>query len=200
MIKVLGISIDGIIRDFLSQLSKVYDEQIGKPNLPVTSYKLEEHFLFPGGLKELNQFLYLEFPLEVFGWAKEQSFNVMNDIHKLNEKVKDYNYKIKLISKEIGKSKSSTLFFLSKVACQIESIQFVPKEEDKWDECDILLTTDPLVLKSKPENKISIKFDTTYNKDAKSNYSIDNIKILLEDDIFLNEILNSEFIEHKEIL
>lgn len=199
-LKILGISIDGIIRDFISQFIKIYKEQIGDPpKQPLNSYKLEEHFKFNGGIEEMNYFLYLENPLEIFGHANEQSFNVMNDIHKLNEKLKEHNCIIKLISKELGKSKPATLFFLSKIGCQIENIQFVLKEEEKWDYCDILLDVNPFSLKSKPDNKISIKFDTIYNKDVDSNYVIDDIKVLLEDNEFLNEIINYEFINYEEI-
>lgn len=197
--KILGISIDGIIRDFIGQLTKIYEDQIGNPNLPINSYNLEEHFPFQGGLEEFNHFLYDEFVLEIFGHAKETSLNAMMYVNQLSEKVKCFNCKIKLISKELGKSKSATLFFLSKVGCQIDEIIFVKKEEDKWLHCDILLDINPFALENKPEDKISIKLVTEYNKEIISNYTIDNIKILLEDDKFLEEIINYDFIDYEEV-
>lgn len=197
--KYLGITIDGIIRDFISQLTKIYEEQIGKPKLPFINYNLIEHFPFPGGQEELNYFMYVENPLEIFGHAKEQSFNVMMCINQLSEKVKKYDCQIKLISKELGNSKPATLFFLSKVGCQVENIQFVPKIEQIWDNVDMLLDVNPIILDKKPEWKISIKFDTEYNKNIKSNYAIDDVKILLEDENFLEEIINYEFIDYQEI-
>jgi hypothetical protein len=58
-----------------------------------------------------------------------------------------------------------------------------------WGEIDILLTSNPDLLLRYPDNKIIIKYETEYNKQINTEYSITKIKEL--EDI-LNTILNPE--------
>ncbi|PCI28669.1 hypothetical protein COB55_03585 [Candidatus Wolfebacteria bacterium] len=196
--KIIGISIDGIIRDNITQIAKIYREETGnKPNLPLKDYNLIEMFPFDS-MDQLNEFLYITCPLETAGHAKEINLSSMNDVNILCDKSRKQNCKIKIISKELGKSKSATLFFLSKIVCQVDEIIFVTSEEDKWNHCDILLDVNPLTLKSKPDGKTSIKLETEYNEDITSDYTIKSVKELL-DEKFLEEVINHEFVSYEEI-
>jgi hypothetical protein len=47
-----------------------------------------------------------------------------------------------------------------------------------WDSIDILLSANPKLLLEHPEDKIVIKYVTTYNSDIKTKHSILNIKEL----------------------
>jgi hypothetical protein len=47
-----------------------------------------------------------------------------------------------------------------------------------WGSVDVLLTANPNLLLNHPEDKIVIKFDTIYNKDIKTEHSIDSLKLL----------------------
>jgi hypothetical protein len=47
-----------------------------------------------------------------------------------------------------------------------------------WDELDILLTANPDLLLKKPDNKIIIKFETSYNKNIDCEHTIKNLKEL----------------------
>ena len=44
-----------------------------------------------------------------------------------------------------------------------------------WENCDIWITTDCEVLEQKPNDKISIKVETEYNKDYESNHSVETL-------------------------
>ena len=139
---------------------------------PVTSLDLESHFSFPSK-DELYSFMYEEYTMELFGHAPSTemlSFNLLNDIY--------YNlrdtYDLMIVSDEIGRSKPSSLFFLSKFGCLVEKVFFYSEitKNDMLDEVDILLTANPDLLLNKPDNKIIIKFITDYNKNIKSEYEI----------------------------
>jgi len=41
-----------------------------------------------------------------------------------------------------------------------------------WDQIDVLLTSDPLLLLEIPDNKTVIKYNTVYNSEIKSNFEI----------------------------
>jgi hypothetical protein len=90
------------------------------------------------------------------------------------------NHEIMIVSDEIGKSKPASLFFLSKFGCLIEKIKFYSEItlNSMWDELDILLTANPDLLLKKPDNKIIIKFETSYNKNIDCEHTIKNLKEL----------------------
>ena len=139
---------------------------------PVTSLDLGSHFSFPSK-DELYSFMYEEYTMELFGHAPSTemlSFNILNDVYyNLREK-----YDLMIVSDEIGRSKPSSLFFLSKFGCLLEKIIFYSEvtKNYMWDDVDILLTSNPDLLLNKPDNKIVIKFITEYNKHIKSEYEI----------------------------
>jgi len=139
---------------------------------PVTSLDLGSHFSFPSK-DELYSFMYEEYTMELFGHAPSTemlTFNILNDIY--------YNlrdtYDLMIVSDEIGRSKPSSLFFLSKFGCLLEKVFFYSEvtKNNMWNDVDILLTSNPDLLLNKPDNKIVIKFVTDYNKHIKSDYEI----------------------------
>jgi hypothetical protein len=82
-----------------------------------------------------------------------------------------------VISEEVQKSKPATLFFLSKYGCLIENYLFYSEItfDRVWENFDIILTSNPKILKTKPENKKTIKFVTEYNKDYPSDYTVESL-------------------------
>jgi len=153
---------------------------------PVTSLNLLNHFTFPSK-DDLYNFLYEEYTMELFGHAPSSemmTFNMLNDIyHNLRDK-----YDLLIVSDEIGKSKPSSLFFLSKFGCLLEKVFFYSEitKNNMWNEVDILLTANPDLLLNKPSNKIVIKYETEYNQDVDSKHSI---KSLSEFEDKLNKII-----------
>lgn len=144
----------------------------------VTSFNLRDHFAFQSD-EELYNFMYVEFPMQIFGHAGSTEMSSMNDINDFYLELRD-NHDILIVSDEIGKSKPATLFFLSKFGCLIEKIKFFSNstQNSLWDELDILLTANPELLLNYPKNKTIIKFETSYNKEIKSELTISSIKEL----------------------
>ena len=156
---------------------------------PVTSLNLMEHFSFKDK-DELYNFLYEEFPMQIFGHAPSTELTSFNDLNDVYYKLRD-DHDLIIVSDEIGRSKPASLFFLSKFGCLIEKVKFYSNTtiNSMWNEVDILLTSNPDLLLSYPDNKIIIKYETEYNKQINSEYSITKIKEL--EDV-LNTILNPE--------
>jgi hypothetical protein len=44
-----------------------------------------------------------------------------------------------------------------------------------WDQVDILLTADPILLLEKPEGKLVVKFNTSYNKQIDTDLEINSL-------------------------
>jgi hypothetical protein len=89
---------------------------------------------------------------------------------------------ILVVSDEMGKSKPASLFFISKFGCLVETVKFYSEStiNSLWDSVDILLTANPQLLLNHPEGKVVVKYDTTYNSDIKTKYSISKLKELEE--------------------
>lgn len=207
----LAIEINGVLRDTISKFKQLYEKylidlnnldsenqiynldsegNLEKENetLPfkyeikneVTSLELLNHFSFPSK-DDLYSFMYEEYTMELFGHAQSTEINtflVLNEFYYKNRE----NYNILIVSDEIGKSKPSSLFFLSKFGCLIEEVFFYSQSTKNllWDKIDILLTANPDLLLNKPNGKVLIKFKTDYNKHVNSEFEIESISDLEE--------------------
>ena len=198
----IAIDLNGVIRDIFTKAEQVYtkfylddvgsddevkeyDENTGEwvnkedkdtfeygLNLPVTSMNLIEHFKFKDP-DELYNFFYVDFPMNIFGHSPSVSGNTFNILNDLYVDYRDDN-EITIISDEIGKSKPSTLFFLSKYGCLVENIKFYSKItlEHTFDQFDIIITSNPDILSLEKGDKKVIKYETTYNKEFNSDFTI----------------------------
>lgn len=203
----IGIDVNGVLRDTILKFDLVYQKNLiekkdeeflgqtfeldlsGNTSLieseesnfeykkisEVTSLNLQNHYSFQSD-EELFSFLYEDFAMEIFGHSPSTemtTFNILNDIY---FEFRD-EFELTIVSNEIGKSKPSTLFFLSKFGCLLEKVIFYSEltKNNMWDEVDILLTSNPELLLDKPENKIVVKYNTNYNKQIESKYEINSI-------------------------
>lgn len=206
----IGIEINGVLRDTIGKITQLYEKHLVDENQDdfnnqtyqidlsgnteleklepfkyeiynkVTSLNLRNHFAFQSD-DELYDFMYNEFPMQIFGHASStemSTFNILNEIYLSHRD--DYDFYI--ISDEIGKSKPATLFFLSKFGCLLEKIFFYSNStiSNMWNEIDVLLTANPDLLLKYPTNKQVIKFERDYNTDVDSTLSIKSLKDLPE--------------------
>ena len=208
----IGIDVNGVLRDTIGKFDQLYTKHLievdqeefvnptyeldmsGNTQLieseiedfeylkisEVTSLKLDDHYTFKNQ-EELFNFMYEEYSMELFGHAPSTemtTFNMLNDFYLKN---RDEN-EIIIVSSEIGKSKPSTLFFLSKFGCLLEKILFFSEvtKNNMWDQIDILLTSNPSLLLENKEDKTVIKFITNYNKHIDSEYQISSLSELDE--------------------
>jgi hypothetical protein len=204
----IAIDVNGVLRDTIGKFTQLYQKHLidetqnelenetysldssGNTELEitkpfkyeilndVTSLNLRNHFSFQSD-EELYDFMYRELPMQIFGHAGSVELSSMNDLNDFYIEFRDH-HNILIVSDEIGKSKPSTLFFLSKFGCLVEKIKFFSNstQNSLWDELDILLTANPELLLNYPKNKTIIKFQTSYNQEIKSELTISSFKEL----------------------
>lgn len=186
----IAIEVNGVLRDTIKKIDQVYEkfyienilneerdfqyEKISE----ITSLKIQEHLKFKDD-DELYDFLYTEHCMEIFGHAPSTEYSSFNDLNDFYVDHRD-NHEIMIVSDEIGKSKPATLFFLSKFGCQIEKIIFYNQItlNSLWNEFDLLLTANPDLLLSHPQDKKIIKYNTIYNTEITNIESINTLKEL----------------------
>ena len=208
---IVGITIDGVVRDFITKFESVYDkyypveegdeteEQEEVKERVIDTLDLLEHFHFKEGEEELNKLLYVDASLEIFGHAGEVKLNSVEHLNQLHNIIEDMGHTPIVISKELNNSKPATLFFLSKLSTKVNNIVFVRDYDKKWEYVDVLITANPTTLNSKPNDKISIKVINHYNKNCNSDYTIVDIKELLDDKKLLGKILNTETVDFEDV-
>ena len=188
----IGIEINGVLRNTIGKIEQTYDKFLIQKTegiedgsdfkyemmLPVTSLNLGEHFKFKEP-DDLFSFLYEEFPMEIFGHSQSTEYATFNDLNDVYVNLRD-NHDFIVVSDEIGRSKPSSLFFLSKFGCQLERVFFYSNYtiNSMWEQIDILLTSNPSLLLEYPSDKILIKFEAEYNKHIDHPNTISTIKEL----------------------
>jgi hypothetical protein len=186
----IGIEVNGVLRNTLGKLEQTYQkfmidktEGIEHENdfkyeiiYPIEDLEIKKHFSFRDD-DEMYSFLYEEFPMEIFGHSQSSEYTTFNDLNEIYLNLRD-SHELLIVSDEIGKSKPATLFFLSKFGCLVEKIKFYSNitMNSMWNEVDVLLTSNPSLLLECPKDKIVIKFETEYNKNVDSLYTIRSVK------------------------
>ena len=222
----IGIAINDVLRDFLGQFEYTYnkyivenpepeggvlevinheelretdDRYINIDKNPITSFNLIEHFPFEN-VEAMNNFLYREAALEIFGHADELHPNLINQLNMFIMDMKDLEgHEVVIISREAITAIPSTLFFLSKTSCKCENIKFVTSYADQWNDVDILITANPTVLNNRPSDKISVKVNTTYNENVSADYEIETLFDFMTDDALRKKIITTKLTNYEEL-
>jgi hypothetical protein len=203
----INISIDGVLRNTIQKLEYIYsNELVDSETIPQQIIEIDEYdnekiietevnnieyqiskpifndnilnsFVF-NSKEEYENFVYLEYPLEIFGHANISYQNAFNDLNSfiLNHKEDE----ITLIGlDELGKAKPATLFFLAKNGCLVNNIKFIKSTdiEKEWRKCDMWITDNFSIIESKTnKRKKAILFSTEYNSNH-NNYKNKTNKI-----------------------
>jgi hypothetical protein len=115
-----------------------------------------------------NRFMYEDYLFEIHGSATMMYKGM--DLHVNNFLLKyDNTADITVLSVENRFSIPPTLFFLSKISSRFTSYKFVNKAIDMWHDVDVLITTDPEILRlGAPWGKKLIKLKRPYNEEIKA--------------------------------
>lgn len=118
--------------------------------------------------EKYNSFMYQDYLFEIFGSAPKMYPNM--DLH-LNNFIEKYSNNVNFTALSIENKFSipPTLFFLSKISSRFKTYQFVENAIDMWKHVDVLITSDPEILKTgAPWGKKLIKVNRPYNEKIKS--------------------------------
>jgi hypothetical protein len=196
----IGITLNEVVRDFIGQFTYTYNKykkgspffkEVDLKENPVKDFDLIKHFNF-NNVKELNEFLYTEASLEIFGHADQLHTNIIPKLNMFISDMTDEGHEVIIVSREANKSIPATFFFFTKLGIIADNFKFVKDTSHEWNGIDILITANPVALECKPEGKISVKVDATYNIDTKSDYAVKDLFELIDDEEFLNKILNND--------
>lgn len=174
------ISIDGVLRNTIAKFDYHYkdyyldsepEEKTDEENKyeygviePVRNNFLLESYKFQS-IDEFNNFTFIDYAVEIFGHANPSYPNVFLELNNLIYENKEHRFTLIGLD-ELGKSKPSSLFFLSKNGFMGNNIRFSISSEipNLWKKCDLWITDSNAVIQNKPKGKSVIKFNTDYNQ------------------------------------
>lgn len=199
----IAIDLNDVVRDFSNNFLKYYIEGYNR------SFDLDDFefwtndmtILFPFKSKNsYNNFIYNDYAFELFGKCPSCYRGLEEDLNTWTEqtlKDLDTNEEIELMfvsPMEYGLSIGNTYFFLSKLGTKIRETYFPTDSLTIWNKCDVLITANPDLLERKPDNKISVKINTDYNKEIKADFSYFTLAGFLKNNENIEHIVN-EFIK-----
>jgi hypothetical protein len=198
------ISIDGVLRNTIQKFDYHYNESYFNSDIiieeeekndfeygvtePIQNDNLLNSYKFQSK-EEFENFIFIEYPIEIFGHAGLSYSTTFTDLHKLLFDNPDHNFTLVGLD-ELGKAKPASLFFLSKNGFLGNNIKFIRSVDikDHWNNCDMWITDSKNILDMCPENKIAIKFNTTYNQYFTYNKEIS--KLIEIQEIWLKSLEN----------
>ena len=142
---------------------------------PVRNNHLMESYKFQSK-DEFENFTFIDYAVEIFGHATPSYAKTFFDLNNFIYTNKEHNITIVGLD-ELGKSKASTLFFLSRNGFMGNNIKFTMSSEisNLWKKCDIWITDNHSVVEQCPKSKKVVKFNTEYNQHFTNPLEIHNL-------------------------
>ncbi len=190
-------TLDDVIRAKTERIYEVYckfvdqDKDSGDFSRDTNDYFSELPF---DTKSEYNEFLYKDYPFEIFGEAEVCDKMLDKELNlwliDMSDKYEFDNLSFMLANPfEFNQSIGFTYFFLSKIATRIREVYLPTDSSTIFDKCDVLVTADPKLLNNKPEGKVTVKIETGYNKECESDYTFESLSSFLKDNTVMDSIL-----------
>jgi hypothetical protein len=166
----------------INPLDYQHDEKLGEAPADIFLFKAPEEIKLTA--KEVyNRFVYQDYLFEIFGAAPKMYMNLDTHVNNFLEKYQD-SADFTVVSVENKFSIPPTMFFLSKISMRFQNYRFVEQPFDMWNYVDVLITTDPEILKGgAPWGKKLIKLKRPYNE----NINVGSLEVLQIADLIDNK-------------
>lgn len=202
----IGIELNHVVRNVNKQILKYYQKDID-PSLDLDEIDEKddvfEHAKFKF-LTDRNEFIYIDYPFEIFASAKPMSKElptlINNWLSDLTNYEEDY---IEVSFFSLGEEAltiQSTYFFLSKIGTRVRKVVFPKEINEMVDEYDAIITANGKVLdffySKYHRDTYMIKIKNNTNKDYKSDREYDSLEDVFKDEKLLEDL--QEFVNNKE--
>lgn len=187
MIRV-AIDINHVIRDINRQILKYYQKDIDQ-TLDIDEIDSKEDIFkyldFITNEKK-KEFIYEDYPYEIFGCAKAMEKDLPAEINKWLYDLTNYeDDEIEVFYFGLGEDAltiQSSFFFLSKIGTRVRKIIFPKKDEEIFSQTDVIITTDGKLLEG-ADGKYKVLIKTQFNEQyhGKFDKEYDSLSDLIKD-------------------
>lgn len=194
----IGVELNHVVRNINKQIVKYYTKEYApdvdpddiddRDDVLKTFAKYDSNY-------ERNNFLFIDYPYEIFGCAntmeKKLAVKITNWLTDISN-IEDEDIRIIFYSmNEEAITIQSTFFFLSKIGTRVRKVIFPKSIEEVWEECDVVITArDEFFEKEIPEGKKVVLINRPFNKDCKDKafLNYDNLSEIITDEEFFNKL------------
>jgi hypothetical protein len=194
----IGIELNHVVRNINRQLlkyySKEFDPSMDWEELDDNVDVFEKYLKFDSKYQK-NNFIYIDYPYEIFGCAttaeRKLSTKITNWLSDITN-IEDEDIRIIFYSlDEDALTIQSSYFFLSKIGARVRKVIFPRSIDEVWEECDVVITArNEFFEVEKPNDKkivlINREFNSKHKDDAFLNY--DNLSDIISDNNFFKKL------------
>jgi hypothetical protein len=196
----IGVELNHVVRNINKQILKYYakefDPSMDWEELDENVDVFEKYCKFKSKY-EKNNFIYIDYPYEIFGCAntveKKLAVKITNWLSEITN-IEDEDIRIIFYSlDEDAITIQSSFFFLSKIGARVRKVIFPKSIDEVWEECDAVITArNEFFEKETPEGKKIVLINREFNEGNKDKafLNYDNLSDVISDNNFFNKLKN----------
>ena len=196
----IGVELNHVVRNINKQILKYYakefDPSMDWEELDENVDVFEKYCKFKSKY-EKNNFIYIDYPYEIFGCAntveKKLAVRITNWLSEITN-IEDEDIRIIFYSlDEDAITIQSSFFFLSKIGARVRKVIFPKSIDEVWEECDVVITArNEFFEKETPEGKKIVLINREFNDGNKDKafLNYDNLSDVISDNNFFNKLKN----------
>ena len=196
----IGIELNDVVRNINKQYLKYYQKAIDQ------SFDIDEiddkkdvlSMLKFESQVQKDEFIYTDYPYEIFGCADSMEKNLAAWMRSWTERlsdIEDDDVRLSFYSlEEGGLTIQATYFFLSKLGTRARKVFFPTKISEVWEECDVVITANEKLFSDMPEGKKIVLINREKNEEFrdKSILNYNSLVELMDDNMFFSKITNGK--------
>lgn len=195
----IGIELNDVVRNINKQILKYYQKDID-PSLDLDEVdEKDDVFKYAkfDSNKSKNEFIYIDYPYEIFAAAKPMEKNLPTYINNwMAEMTNREDEKFMVIYYSLNEEAltiQSSYFFLSKIGTRVREVFFPRSIDEIWDKCDVVISANDDVLNTRPSGKQTVKIVNTLNKNKESDvdFKYDSMDDVIKDETFLDKVIEN---------
>lgn len=198
----IGIELNNVVRNINKQILKYYQKDID-PMLDLDEVdEKDDPFKYAKfeTLTDKNEFIYIDYPYEIYGTAKPMDKNLPATLNKWLFELTNYEedeVEVSFFSlNEDALTIQSTYFFLSKIGTRVRKVVFPKDFTEVENDYDVVVTGNKVLIDnylSKNDNITTVLITNTTVKEYEDNNDkvdlvYDSLESMINDDKFLSEI------------
>lgn len=192
----IGIELNDVIRNIKKQILKYYqrdfDNSLDLDNIDDKEDVLNKYVKFESQ-KDLKDFLYIDYPYEIFGCAKTIDKDLVSEMAKWLYNLTNYEddeIRVSFYSlNEESLTIQSTFFFLSKIGTRVREVIFPVSIDELKGKFDVTITANSDVIDKLNNFTKIVKINREWNNDKESFLTYDSIIDIMGDDEFIDKIV-----------
>lgn len=194
----IGVELNDVVRDIKKQMLKYFKKEFGgdydPDDIESSEDIFEKGYIKFNSKKDEKNFIYIDYPYELFGCAKPMEKNLPTKINQWltdMSNIDDEEFRVIYFSMdEEALTIQSSFFFLSKIGTRVREVLFPQNIDEIKGKFDFVVSANNDIINKLGENGVkTIKIKKDWNTETKCDFEFDSLSDVVDDENFLNKIV-----------